>query len=242
MRVIRAGSRHEWAAYVAEALVARLQVNPSLRLTLPTGATPVPIYEGIARAVAAGRVSFARAEVFLLDEFGGVPPDDPGRCDQMLRRTLLDRVDLPPERFHRFEVAGNIEQECETFERSIGGGCDLTLLGIGGNGHVGMNEPGAPADSLTRQVALAPETTAATARYFDHHRLPVWGVTQGIATIMRSGEVWLLASGAGKAGIVRRTARDPVSELVPATLLRGHPAALLIVDSEAASLLDASAA
>jgi glucosamine-6-phosphate deaminase len=105
-----------------------------------------------------------------------------------------------------------------------------------------MNEPGAAVDSLTRRVALAPETTAASARYFDHDRLPVWGVTQGVATILRSGEIWLLAAGANKAGIVRRVARDPVSSAVPATLLRGHPAAMLIVDAEAAARLEAEQA
>ena len=242
MRVVRAGSHDAWATYVAEAIVARLQVNPALRLCLPTGATPVPIYERVARAVAAGRVSFKRAEVFLLDEFGGVHQDDPGRCDRMLQRTLLDQVDLPPERFVRFEVADRIDEECEAFERRIGRGCDLTLLGLGTNGHIGMNEPGAAADSLTRRVGLAPETTAATARYFDHDRLPVWGVTQGVATILRSSEVWLLAAGTNKAEIVRRVVHDPVSSAIPATLLRAHPAAMLIVDAEAAARLEISQA
>jgi glucosamine-6-phosphate deaminase len=219
-------------------VIARLQVNPALRLCLPTGATPVPIYERVARAVAAGRVSFKRAEVFLLDEFGGVDQDDPGRCDRMLQRTLLDAVDLPPERFYRFELADRIDEECEAFERRVGGGCDLTLLGLGTNGHIGMNEPGAAIDSLTRRVQLAAETTAATARYFSHDRLPVWGVTQGVATILRSSEVWLLAAGTNKAEIVRRVVRDPVSSAIPATLLRGHPAAMLIVDAEAAARLE----
>jgi glucosamine-6-phosphate deaminase len=238
LRVIRANSRDDWATYIANTLVARLQVTPSLRLCLPTGLTPMPVYERVAQAVRDGRVSFQRAEVFLLDEFGGVAPDDPGRCDQMLRRHLLDHVDLPANRFHHFSLLDDIAAECVAFERAIGGGCDLTLLGIGSNGHVGMNEPGSSADSVTRRVTLAPETTAATVRYFNHDRLPTWGVTQGIATIMRSGEVWLLAAGSQKAQIVRRVTREAVTSAVPATLLRGHPAAMLIADGEAASLLE----
>jgi glucosamine-6-phosphate deaminase len=230
---VKGGSREQWADSVAEMLVARVQVRPALRLCLPTGLTPVPIYERVAAAVSAGRVSFRRAEVFLLDEFGGVAPDDPGRCDQMLRRFLLAQVDLPEARFHRFSLEGDIEGECSAYEQAIGAGCDLSLLGLGGNGHIGMNEPGSPADSLTRRVDLAPETTAATARYFSHDRLPTWGVTMGVATILRSEEVWLLAAGAGKADIVRRTLRDPVTTAVPASLLRTHPTTLLIVDDEA---------
>ena len=234
MRVVKAGTREEWADYVAEMLIARLQMRPALRLCLPTGLTPVPIYERVGAAVAAGRVSFREAEVFLLDEFGGVAADDPGRCDQMLQRFLLTHVDLPAERFHRFTLDGDIEAECEAYEQAVGSGCDLTLLGLGGNGHIGMNEPGAPADSLTRRVDLAPETTTASARYFSHDRLPTWGATMGIATIMRSEEVWLLAAGSRKAEIVRRTVREPESVELPASLLRSHPTTLLIVDDEAA--------
>ncbi|HXE79292.1 MAG TPA: glucosamine-6-phosphate deaminase [Vicinamibacterales bacterium] len=230
---MKESSPERWADYVAETLISRLQVQPTLRLCLPTGLTPVPIYERVARAVSAGRVSFKHAEVFLLDEFGGVEPGDPGRCDQMLRRFLLDRVDLPDERFHRFSLDGDIEAECQAYEQAIGSGCDLALLGLGENGHIGMNEPGSPVDSLTRRVDLAPETTAATARYFSHDRLPTWGVTMGIATIMRSREVWLIAAGTRKKTIVRRTVRDPISTQLPASLLRGHPTALLIVDNEA---------
>lgn len=233
MRVVKGGSREEWADYVAEMLIARLQVRPALRLCLPTGLTPVPIYERVAAAVAAGRASFRETEVFLLDEFGGVEPDDPGRCDQMLRRFLLANVNLPDARFHRFRLDGDIEAECRAYEQAIGAGCDLTLLGLGGNGHIGMNEPGALPDSLTRRVDLAPETTAASARYFAHDRLPTWGVTMGMATIMRSEEIWLLAAGARKAGIVQRTVREDVSPSLPASLLRSHPTTLLIVDDDA---------
>jgi glucosamine-6-phosphate deaminase len=233
LKVVRRNSRDDWADYIAELLVSRLQVTPSLRICLPTGVTPVPVYDRVAEAVHAGRVSFRQAEVFLLDEFGGVAVDDPGRCDRMLWRFLLDRVDLPPDRFHRFVLARDIDAECKAFEQAIGAGCDLTLLGIGTNGHVGMNEPGSSPDSLTRRVDLAPETTAATARYFGHDRLPTWGVTQGIETIRRSGEVWLLAAGSAKAPVVGRLVHGPVSVDLPATLLRSHPAALLIVDDEA---------
>jgi glucosamine-6-phosphate deaminase len=98
---------------------------------------------------------------------------------------------------------------------------------------VGMNEPGAAADSLTRRVSLAPETIAASARYFGHDRLPTWGVTMGLGTLRRSQEIWVLASGAGKAPIVRQTLHGPITTAVPATLLREHPSVLLIADDEA---------
>lgn len=230
----------DWADHVADALIARLRARPTLKLCLPSGLTPVPVYRRLVDAVRAGRVSFRDAEVVLLDEFGGVSPDDPGRCDRMLERDLLADVDLPPARFHRFDLAGDIEAACAAHERAVGDGCDLTLLGLGTNGHIGMNEPGSAIDSLTRRVELASGTIAASQRYFAHDRLPTWGVTMGIGTLRRSSEIWLLATGHAKAAVVRDTLTAPVSPLLPSTLLRDHAASMLVIDEAAAELVAAT--
>ena len=97
-----------------------------------------------------------------------------------------------------------------------------------------MNEPGSSRDSLTRRVDLAPATVTASARYFSHDRLPTWGVTMGLSTLRRSGEVWILASGPAKAAIMREVVHGPVTESVPATQFRDHPRTFLIVDEAAA--------
>jgi glucosamine-6-phosphate deaminase len=237
MKTVLGGSPDTWAAALAERFVSALRERPELRVCLPTGLTPVPVYDRIADGVARGRISFARAEVILLDEFGGVDPTDPGRCDQMLVRYLLSRVDLPPERFHAFDLSRDLDEVCRTHEAVVGSGCDLALLGVGTNGHVGMNEPGSAPDSLTRRVGLAPETIAASARYFGHGRLPSWGVTMGLGTLRRSREIWILASGPGKAAILREIVHGPVTDAVPATQLREHPRVLLIADDAAAAQL-----
>jgi glucosamine-6-phosphate deaminase len=241
MDLLDAGRIDAWADLVAARVLARLAAHPALRLCLPTGLTPVPVYDRLAAAVTAGTASFAGAEVFLLDEFGGVSPDDPGRCDRMLEHALLSRIDLPASRFHRFALDGDIAAECRRYDALVGTGCDLTLLGIGTNGHLGMNEPGSAPDAPTRRVELAPSTIAASARYFGRDtNLPTWGVTMGLGTLARSREIWILASGAGKAPIVRETIDGPVSPAIPSTFLRRHPATTLIADADAASLARAS--
>jgi len=164
----------------------------------------------------AGREEPARAVV--LDEFGGVDATDPGRCDRMLERYLLSRADLPPGRFHAFDLTRDLDEVCRQHESVVGAGCGLALLGVGTNGHVGMNEPGSSRDSLTRRVDLAPATVTASARYFSHDRLPTWGVTMGLSTLRRSREVWILASGPAKAAIMREVVHGPVTESVPESL------------------------
>jgi glucosamine-6-phosphate deaminase len=228
----------EWNAYVAGELVRKLKARPALRLCLPTGATPQAIYARLVAAVAAGTVSLREAQVFLLDEFGGVPVDAAGRCDVMLRRALLDHVDLPPARYHRpVPEAADLEAMCADYDRAIGDGLDLTLLGIGTNGHIGMNEPGSFYDSATRRVDLASSTTQAAVRYFGDVPPPTWGVTIGVGPLRASREIWLLAAGAGKADIVRDVLLLPVSAERPASLLRTHPNCTFFLDGAAASRL-----
>lgn len=224
-----------WVAAAAELWTGRLRANPRLRMCLPAGLTPVRLYAAMIQAVKAGEVSFAEAQVFLLDEFGGLAPDDPGRCENMLRRFLLDHIDLPPERGHVPDVdAGDLAAACDDFQRRIGGGFDLVVLGLGSNGHVGMNEPGTPPDAPTHRVTLHADTVTASARYLTHDRLPTWGVTVGLGPLLGGGEVWLLANGAAKAEVVRRIREEPPCIELPASWFTRHRNCRLFLDAAAA--------
>jgi len=193
----------------------------------------------MARSARAGFVSFASASVFALDEFGGLTPDDPGRTRHMLQHQLTGAVDLPPRAFHFLNPEDpDLAQHCLDYDAAIGDGFDLMLLGIGLNGHLGMNEPGSPVDSSTRRVELNAQTIQSSVRYFAHHNLPLWGLTVGLKTILASKEVWLVANGAAKAGIIQQTVRGEMSTSNPASLLRPHPDCSLFVDADAGALLD----
>ena len=242
LRTFEAG--RAWVDATADALIQALQRRPELRLCLPTGSTPAPVYEAVVRATQAGDVSWRDATVFLLDEFGGLPPGDRGRCAVTLRRQLIDGIDLPPASIRELDVdAADLDAMSARFDQSLAPGLDLVVLGLGVNGHVGMNEPGSAADSPTRKVDLAPETIAGSARYLDpvnRHpdRLPTWGVTLGMAAIRGAREVWVWVTGTGKAEIVRACVEGPSGEDRPASLLAAHPACTWWLDEPAAALLD----
>ena len=241
VHVVRYESPQNWAEHVAARFAAFLADEPAARAALPTGATPEPIYGGIVESVRAGIASFRRARIFLLDEFGGVAPDAKGRCDMMLRRALLDHVDLPPANYHPLNPeAEDIEAMCAAYDASMQGPLDLVMLGIGRNGHVGMNEPGTSPESVTRRVELAASTTQATARYFGEGApLPTWGVTLGLREILAARTIWMIASGESKADIVRDVLLEPVSAQRPASLLRGHANCWFFLDAAAAAKLPA---
>ena len=115
------------------------------------------------------------------------------------------------------------------------GGIDVCVLGIGRNGHIGFNEPGAPFDSRTRVVELSESTRKVNASDFEADRAPERAITAGMATIFDSKSVLLLASGTNKAGAVAAAVEDDVSESMPASMLRNHPNTVLFLDEGAAS-------
>jgi glucosamine-6-phosphate isomerase len=239
MNVLQFDSESAWIHTVSSLWLDRLRTKPDLRICLPSGTTPAGIYAEMARSARAGLVSFARASVFALDEFGGLAPDDPGRTRHTLEHQLIGAVDLPSAAFHFLNPEGpDLPRHCQEYDTAIGDGFDLMLLGIGLNGHLGMNEPGSPVDSSTRRVELNAQTIQSSARYFAHQDLPRWGLTVGLKAVLASKEVWLLANGAAKAGIIQQTVRGEIGSSNPASLLRRHSNCSLFVDAEAGALLD----
>jgi glucosamine-6-phosphate deaminase len=238
MNLLRFDSEGSWIGAVVSLWRDRLRTKPDLTMCLPTGTTPLRIYAEMARSVGGGLASFARARVFVLDEFGGLAADDPGRTRNTLRHHLIEAIDLPPAAFQVIDPdTPDLARHCKAYDAAIGDGFDLVLLGIGLNGHLGMNEPGSPPDSTTRRVDLHTTTIQSSARYFSHQNLPQWGITVGLKPILGSKEVWVLANGATKREIVRRMVADEVSPANPASLLRRHPNCSLFVDAEAGGSL-----
>ena len=236
LEVLPAG---EWAATVAGWFGARLRDRPGLRVCLPPGATPSPVSAELAAGEWRGEVSFAGATVLLLDEWVGLPPDDPARCDARLRDELIGQLAAPP-RFVAIDVDGpDPEAAAAAHDAEAALGLDLVLLGLGMNGHVGFNEPGSRPDDGTRLVRLAVSSReAATSRYGAGHA-PTAGVTLGLARILAAGECWLLVTGERKAAILRRALDEPEGPDCPASYLRRHPNLVVFADEAAAALLRA---
>jgi glucosamine-6-phosphate deaminase len=140
MNVLRFDSESAWVHTICSVWRDRLRSKPDVKMCLPSGKTPVAIYAEMARSVGAGLVSFSRATIFALDEFGGVSAEDPGSTRQMLKQQLVDHVDLPANAFRCLDPeASDVSRECAGYEAAIAEGFDLMVLGIGTNGHLGMN-------------------------------------------------------------------------------------------------------
>jgi glucosamine-6-phosphate deaminase len=223
---------------VAYVVAGKLEEEPSSVLMLPTGITPLGMYRRLVEMHRSEGLSFANATFFNLDEYLGLAPDHEASYHVYMKEHFYGLINADPARvFVPDGTASDPEAECERYEAAIreAGGIDACVLGIGRNGHIGFNEPGAPFDSRTRVVELSESTRKVNASDFEADRAPERAITAGMATIFDSKSVLLLASGTNKAGAVAAAVEDDVSESMPASMLRSHPNAVLILDEAAAS-------
>lgn len=223
----------------ADVVAAKLREKPDTVFMIPTGTTPLGMYRRLVAMHAEG-LSFAGATFFNLDEYLGLDPEHPASYHVYMRENFYGLVDVDPSRVHVPEgAAADPEDECRRYERMIleAGGVDLCVLGIGRNGHIGFNEPGASFASRTRVVRLAESTRKVNAADFEGDRAPEFAISAGMATISEARQVLLLASGENKAQAVATSVEGEVSEEVPASALRNHPDVYFLVDRDAASAL-----
>jgi glucosamine-6-phosphate deaminase len=226
----------DWASRVAADIAARLRDEPAIRLCLPTGDTPSPIYARLAGMARAGRAPFESAVIVALDEYLGLPPGHPARCDVRLGRELLDRLPVPPAAFHAVEVdEPDPEAAVARIDAEAARGLDLAVIGLGMNGHVGLNEPGSYADAPTRVIRMSAASRRVAMERYGADPPPTTGITLGMARLLEAREIWLLVTGERKASILARALEAPEGPDCPATWLRRHPDLRVMADEPAAA-------
>lgn len=212
-------------------------------LGLPTGSTPLDVYKELIRMHQEDGLDFSKVITFDLAEYY---PIDPGRMQsyyRFLRENLLNHINVPVDQAHG--LPGNLAEDhvddwCRSYEEMIqdAGGLDLVLLRIGRSGHIAFNEPGSSRNDRTRKVILDSITRKdAASHFFGDDHVPRQGLTVGVGTILDSREIVLMATGEGKAGIIRRAVEDPINEEVTASYLREHPKSAVYLDRAAAGRL-----
>jgi glucosamine-6-phosphate deaminase len=229
VRVLVTSDYRALSRTAAELLVKAIRARPSLTVGLPTGNTPLGMYDELVHAYRRQQIDFSGLRTFNLDEYLRLPANDPNSYRSYMREHFFDHVNIPPNNIHFPDTDLDYEKDI-----ADAGGIDLLIAGIGLNGHLAFNEPGSSFGSRTREVDLAPETIANAREHFCGAPVPARAVTVGIGTILDSRCIVLLASGPDKKGILHRSLHGPVSETVPASALQMHPNVVAIVD-EAAS-------
>ncbi len=238
MRLIFTDNYKMLSLRAARYLAGQIELKPDCNLGLPTGSTPLGMYDVLVRLHQEEGLSLAEVSTFNLDEYQGLGRDHPRSYYNYMKENLFQHVDIKEENINFFDgTAEDIEQECHRFENKIAasGGIDLMILGIGRNGHIGFNEPAEELRSHSHLTELAEETIKANQRFFqEEEEVPGQALTMGMGTILKSDRILLLASGQSKAWAVKELMKKRVSPRFPASFLRVHPRVTLLIDQEAA--------
>lgn len=218
--------------------------KPDAVLSLPSGESPTGTFGYLVEYARTGKVDFSRCTFIGLDEWVGMDENDEGSCRHYMNTHLFTPLGLDPAKILFFNArAHNLEEECNRVDRFIQqhGPLDIMLVGIGMNGHIGLNEPGVAFDLYSHRTALDSVTKAVGQKYFKQETTLQEGITLGLRHLQEARVAILLAAGAHKAAIVAKALEGEVTNQVPASILQILTNSFVFLDQEAASGLSSAA-
>ncbi|MCP2240693.1 glucosamine-6-phosphate deaminase [Thermoanaerobacterium thermosaccharolyticum] len=242
MRLIITNDYDEMSKTAAEIIKEQVNRKANSVLGLATGSTPLGTYRELIKMYKNGEVDFSYVITFNLDEYVGLPDDHPQSYHYFMYENLFNHINIKKENIHIPKgISDDFDRDCKLYDEAIEkfGEIDLQILGLGVNGHIGFNEPDDYINTKTHIVELAEETINANKRFFKSiDEVPRKAVTMGLGTIMKAKKILLLASGKNKAKAIKETLNGYLTTDVPSTVLSLHPDATIIIDKDAASLID----
>jgi glucosamine-6-phosphate deaminase len=200
----------------------------NLTVTLPTGHSPLGLYERLRHEHEAGRFTLNAATVFMLDEYVDLPSYPTGSFLEFLRGHLGPMVFNGSTTVCTLAPDGDPRAFDELLD--LCGGLDLAIIGVGANGHVGFNEPGATPTQRTHMVELSSTTVADNFPGVASDQLPHRALTIGLADLVSARSVLMLVSGERKRSVAQMLTRGQFDPRVPATYLHDHPDLTVILE------------
>lgn len=226
-------------ADVAVLLRAVLAQQPIARMVVATGASQ---FATLAQLVQEPGIAWDRVELFHLDEYIGISANHPASFRKYIRERFINQIP-PVYAIHYINGEGEPEAECRRLEMLLDlAPVDITLAGIGENGHLAFNDP--PADFDTRDAYLVVNLEEACRKqqlgegwFSSLDEVPAQAISMSIQQILRSGAILCSVPDSRKAAAVRNCMEESISPLYPASILRKHANCKLYLDKESAALL-----
>ena len=210
MKIERLDSYSSLSSTAAELVADEIKSKKQVNLGLPTGSTPLGFYQCLVEH----QLNWSGVQTFNLDEYI-IDASSPDSYHSYMEKHLFAHVNLERSNIHFPGI--NYEDVIDSR-----GGLDITVLGLGLNGHIAFNEPGSPKNSKTRMVFLDDLTREANAKHFAGSVTPRCAITMGIETILRSKKIILLVRGQEKLPILQKAITGKISDSVPASFLQTH--------------------
>ena len=241
MKITIAPTEHDFDVIAAWRIIGQMLEKPDAVIGLSTGQTTKNMHAIVSDIYRQYPFDTSRVTLFNVDELTNLPRSYAGCCYTMIREQIADALQIPDDRFIMpATMSDDYPGECRRFQESLEarGGIDLQMLGLGYNGHIGINQPGTPFGSETWVSPMDPVFEARVRRETGvGDQYPLGGLTLGIRTIMHAKRIVLIAKGSHKAEVVRQMLKGPVTEDFPASVLQLHPNCEFLLDAEAAEFV-----
>ena len=223
MRIKEFNDTGDMASVAASIFKDELRQNLELLLCAATGNSPLPLYRHLALEADKDSILFQQVRLIPLDEWVGLTTPM-GSCHSYLKEHVLDPLRISNDRYLQFHPeASDLEQECLRIQSLLKqqGPIDFCVLGLGKNGHLGLNEPAPVLQDHCHIADLAPLS--------QYHNLldatkqkPTQGLTLGMKDILSSKRVLLIISGDGKEDAKKALFSKKIDSQCPASYLWQH--------------------
>jgi glucosamine-6-phosphate deaminase len=237
MKITITKNEQEFNITAAWRIIAQMLEKPNAVIGLSTGQTTIDMHRIVSEIHKQYPFDVSGITLFNVDELTNLPREYAGSCYTMILNQIAGPLGIPEENFIMPPtMSDNFEEECLLFEKRLAerGGADLQMLGIGSNGHIGINQPGTPFESETWVSPMDPDFEA---RVRTETQVPdetiLGGLTRGIKNIMHTRKLILIAKGAHKAAIVEKAILGPVTTDIPASVVQLHPDCEVLLDADA---------
>ena len=225
------------AEFIRKAILERGQANVVLACAPSQNQT----YDAL---VEEPGIDWGAVNVFHLDEYIGLKDDHPASFRLNLHKTILDRLPQKPKAFYPIpgdaqDISNAIDELENEIKKIV---IDVAFVGIGENGHVAFNDP--PADFETEKAYLVVQLDEACRHqqygegwFPTMEAVPKTAITMSCKEIMRAKAIVNTVPDTRKAKAVELALEGPITNMVPATIMRNHPNYFVFLDQEAAALL-----
>lgn len=230
--IIETSSYEHLSNLCAEAMLDCVQKKPNAVICLATGHSPRGAYREFVSRLRSTQTSIAQVTFVKLDEWLGPSMDDPVSSEDFLQREILQPLNVKAEQYISFHSQpADPQAECARIAAELErrGPIDLMILGVGQNGHIGLNESAAELTARAHIAELAP-TTRSHAMLAARPVALTQGITVGVGDIFAARKVILLFTGGGKAAALAAFDQGRITTRWPVTLLHLHPHLLCIID------------
>ena len=211
-----------------------IEQNKNAVIVIATGHSPKLAYRLFVKSLQDRPLDLSGITLVKLDEWCGASGENEASCEYFIRKELMEPLKLEERQYIHFNgEAQDLTKECERVEEAYQQleKIDLVILGIGMNGHLGLNEPDSKLLGNAHCISLSEKTKSH--ELLTHTEKTInSGMTLGMSDLFRGEKVLLLADGDEKEAGLSYFLNDIITTEYPVSLLKLHPHCYCIINKE----------